>query len=194
MDKKFDELLFSVVDLETTGYIPERNSIIEIGIQQVKNLKLADDFQELICPEKPIPLSITELTGITNDMVVGHPYLDEIESKIVDFLNNTVIVEHSRRDFDLRFLKHSFTTLKEVYHLNTLSLFSELFPTSKKNSLTAAASYFGIKFDDPDLHHHALVDAKICSEILLKLIEELSSRSITCLNDIKTIFGIETFK
>ncbi len=188
----FNEALFSVIDLETSGFSPENNSIIEIGIQQIEHLKLTKTYNSFVYTDDPIELNITKKTGITNEMLMSEPLIEELEPNICKFIQESIIVEHSRNDFDLNFLKNSINCLNKVYHVNTCFLSRELYPNSEENyDLATIASNLNIKNRFP---HHALDDAKTCALILLEIIEDLSNLSLKCLKDLNEAFKIPILK
>ncbi len=91
-------------DLETTGLSPEMDEIIEIGALKVIDGKVADRFMEFVKPEKPISSKITEITGITNEMVSGARKTEDIIKEFVEFCENHVLVGHNIM-FDYKFCK-----------------------------------------------------------------------------------------
>ena len=92
------------VDIETTGCKPMENKIIEIGAVKVKDGKIVDTFSRLIDPECNIPYYITNLTGITNDMVKGQDTIHIVLKEFIDFAEGDVIMGHNIM-FDYSFLK-----------------------------------------------------------------------------------------
>ena len=94
------------VDIETTGIRPKWDRIIEIGAVKVRDGKVVDTFSELICPGVPIPSRITQLTGITNEMVTGKSKIEEVLPRFVEFAENDLLLGHNIR-FDYSFLKQN---------------------------------------------------------------------------------------
>ncbi|WP_291633032.1 exonuclease domain-containing protein, partial [Clostridium sp.] len=95
---------FVVFDLETTGLSSENDRITEIGAVKIENGKIVDRFNEFVNPRMDIPYKITELTGITNDMVAGAGSIEEILPKFLDFASGSVVVAHNA-EFDASFIK-----------------------------------------------------------------------------------------
>ena len=94
------------VDIETTGIRPKWDRIIEIGAVKVRDGKVVDTFSELICTGVPIPSRITQLTGITNEMVTGKSKIEEVLPRFVEFAENDLLLGHNIR-FDYSFLKQN---------------------------------------------------------------------------------------
>ena len=93
-------------DVETTGLDPQENEIIEIGALKVRDGRVAERFMEFIHPQNPISPSITNLTGITNDMVAGARPRRAVVSDFLDFCEDDVLVGHNVT-FDYSFMKSS---------------------------------------------------------------------------------------
>lgn len=92
-------------DLETTGLSPETNEIIEIGALKVQDGKVQERFMEFIMPSEPISARITEITGITNEMVADARRREEVIPAFLDFCGNEVLVGHNII-FDYSFMKN----------------------------------------------------------------------------------------
>ena len=86
---------YCVLDLETTGFSPKTEKITEIGIMKVQNGKVIDKFSTFVNPEKPIPQRVVEVTNITDDMVKGAETIDKIFPKMLDFIEDSVLVAHN---------------------------------------------------------------------------------------------------
>ncbi len=164
---------FIAFDLETTGTVPGTDKIIEIGAVKIRNLEIVDSFDTFVNPHTEISEFISNLTGITNDMVADAP--DE-ESAVRDFIKfcgeNPVLVAHNAR-FDTGFI---FQSLKD-YNINfrfsyfdTVPMCQIMLPELKKHKLNFVAEHFGFDFN----HHRGSDD----SEVLGKIFIELSKRLI----------------
>ena len=125
---------------------------------------------------------------------MDQPSIKDVENDIYDFIENSILVEHSKHDFDLKFLKRNLKTLKGVYHLNTLQLSKELYPNAEEYGLLEIAQFLDIESVDSNSHHHALEDAIVCAKILLEIISDLSQISLHSLEDIANTFKIPVLK
>ncbi|MBD5458731.1 MAG: PHP domain-containing protein, partial [Lachnospiraceae bacterium] len=94
---------FVVFDIETTGFSPVNNRIIEIGAVKVSGGQITGRFSAFVNPEVPIPFEIEKLTGIQDDMVIGEPTIDVILPQFLDFCGDAVLVAHNA-SFDMSFI------------------------------------------------------------------------------------------
>lgn len=188
LNEKGDSLddTFVVFDLETTGFSPKNDKIIEIGAVKIKEGKIIDRFSEFVNPERNIPYKITELTGITDSMVENSETIETILPKFMEFCNGTVLVAHNA-GFDTSFIKHNCTLLNLPYDysvLDTVPLARFLYPELKKVKLNIVAKHLGISLEN---HHRAVDDAKATADILLvcfkKIKEELEINTLEELNN-----------
>ena len=105
---------YVVVDVETTGGRPPFHRVTEIGAVRVQGGEIVDRWQSLINPERPIPQSITALTGISNAMVAGAPVFAEIADAFQDFMGEAIFVAHNVR-FDHGFLAAEYARLERKF-------------------------------------------------------------------------------
>ena len=83
---------YVVFGVEMTGVEPDESEIIEIALVRVVNRKPKNWYTRLIKPKVPIADEITLLSGITNDMLVDKPYIEEVIDEILDFIGDSVII------------------------------------------------------------------------------------------------------
>lgn len=151
-------------DLETTGLNVETDCIIEIGALKVRNGKVVERFMEFLKPEKPISPMISNITGITNEMVLHARDTDDIIRDFIAFCENDVLVGHNIM-FDYKFMKkyannHGFTFEKSG--IDTLKISRKCLCQLDSKSLGALCDYYHI--DNPAAHRayfDALSTAKI---------------------------------
>lgn len=173
MNTPLDKAKFVVCDVETTGLNPRFDSIIEITLVKIENLKIVDKFSTLVNPERPIPYFITQLTGITNSHVQNSPTFSEISFRIKDFLKDSIFVAHNAK-FDYGFLTHSFLRNEEypiqIPTICTRLASKRIFPGLKSYSLDSLLKFMKIK--NPNAHR-ALGDALSTARLFLKMIDEV---------------------
>ena len=174
---------FVVFDLETTGFSPSKNQIIEIGAVKVVNGSIAQRFSTFVNPKVPIPFEIEQLTSINDDMVLDAPVIDEILPKFMEFCQDAVMVAHNA-DFDMSFIKHNCSTQGlecEKTVLDTVALSRVLLPSLNRFKLDTVAKALNISL----AHHHRAVDAAACTaEIFVKLVEMLRDRGVETMEDL----------
>lgn len=173
------DLDFTVVDVETTGWAPEDAGITEIGAVRVHRGTIAGEFGSLVNPGTPVPPAITELTGISDQMLASAPPVADVLPGLLEFADGSVLAAHNA-PFDLRFLiaacagsGHQWPAF-EV--LDTVRLARHLMVTPEEvpdRKLATLARYF----DTPVLpSHRALADAQATAIVLRELLGRLASR------------------
>ncbi|MEL6806000.1 MAG: 3'-5' exonuclease, partial [Bacteroidota bacterium] len=150
--------LYAIVDVETTGGRATRHRLTEIGIVLFDGEKVIDTFESLINPQTYIPAGITELTGITQEMVEDAPKFHEIAKRIVEMTQGAVFVAHNV-SFDYEFLRNEFKRLGYTFSrrkLCTVRLSRKAFPGLRSYSLGNLIRHFGLEVS---ARHRALADA-----------------------------------
>lgn len=173
------ETEFVVFDLETTGAKTPPCRITEIGAYRVKNGEIAEEFHTLVNPETPIPSFITQLTGISNQMVRSAPKFREVAHDFLDFIGDSVLVAHNA-SFDLRFLNYEIGKMYAAYrvsnaHLCTVQLSRKLLPNVENHRLKTLAEYFSVALVN---HHRATDDARATAHIFVEFLNELDARGV----------------
>ena len=159
---------FVAFDLETTGLSSKTDRIIEIGAVILKDGKEIDRFQTFVDPERHLERKIVELTGITEEMLVGAPKIEEVLPKFLDFIGDRVLVAHNS-DFDTGFIRAECARQGFDYHYtaaDTLILSQNLLRHLNKFKLDIVSNALNL----PDFNHHrAGDDAMTCGLIMTKL-------------------------
>lgn len=161
---------YVVIDLEMTGLSAKTDQIIEIGAIKVQNNQVADTMECLVNPRCKIPTRVSELTGITDEMVQRGMDRDEAVEKLLDFIDGNILVGHNI-NFDYSFLKQWAVNHKRPLELkacDTLKLARVLLPPEQSKKLEALCGYFQI---ERKREHRALDDAMETCQIFEKLKE-----------------------
>jgi DNA polymerase III subunit epsilon len=97
---------YIVLDIETTGLDPKCEEILEIGAVKVVDGRIVEEFNQLIRPTKVISDFITNLTGITNEMVEDEALIDVVLADFIKFIGDTpCLIGHNIDRFDLPFIQ-----------------------------------------------------------------------------------------
>ena len=135
------------LDIETTGLSSENDAITEIGAVRFSNRRIEAEWSTLINPGRRIPPEITQLTGITNEMVSNAPGIEVVYRQFLDFIGDSKLVAHNA-NFDLGFLynygKH-FTYTLENEVVDTLQLSIEKLRDLENHRLQTLIRHFGIR-------------------------------------------------
>lgn len=178
-----------VFDIETTGLSQATERITEIGAVRLHNLEIVEEFNTFVNPEKHIPENITELTGITDEMVVDAPCEKDAVTSFLEFCGDAPLIAHNA-DFDTSFIRIACERNKINFHnpyIDSLKLCKAAIPNKKKYTLDAMADELGCGDFN---HHRASDDAKMLAMIFIKLIDISSKgRTIEKLGDLNSAMG-----
>ncbi len=178
---------FVVFDIETTGFSPVNNRIIEIGAVKVSGGKVADRFSTFVNPQVPIPFEIEKLTGIRDDMVTEAPLIEEILPQFLNFADGCVLVAHNA-GFDMSFILENARRLgiplAECTYVDTVGIARVLLPDQAKHTLDAVAKTLNISLEN---HHRAVDDAECTAWIFLKFIQMLKDKKIHTLAELNEL-------
>ncbi|MBK6611280.1 MAG: hypothetical protein IPG29_10405 [Sphingobacteriales bacterium] len=153
-----DNYEFTVVDIEATGGSAQRDRITEIAVYRFNGNTITQQFCTLINPSVLIPPFITQLTGITNEMVANAPTFDAVAQELLNITQNAILVAHNAQ-YDYAFIRSEFKRLGIAFNmpkLCTVKLSRELLPHRTTFGLDALCTDLAIPLDD---HHRAYSDA-----------------------------------
>ena len=180
---------YVVFDLETTGFSSIKDKIIEIGAVKVENGVITDKFSTFVNPKVPIPFEITNLTGITDDMVMEAPDIETILPQFLEFVGDAVLVAHNA-SFDVSFIEQNCRyqdITPDFTSVDTVAMARILLPTLSKFKLNVVANALHISLEN---HHRAVDDAGATAEIFVKFVEMLRARNIKTLTKLNQ-FGAQ---
>ncbi len=181
---------YVVFDIETTGFSPVDNRIIEIGAVKVCKGAVTERFSTFVNPKVPIPFEIEKLTGIRDDMVQDAPVIEEVLPRFLEFGKGCVLVAHNA-GFDMSFILENARRLglsmnedgKPTY-VDTVGIARVLLPNQAKHTLDAVAKTLNISLDN---HHRAVDDAECTAWIFVKLIQMLTDREVYTLTELNAL-------
>ncbi len=160
--------IFVAIDVETTGLSPLQNELIEISAIKYLGNKKIDTFTTLIKPKVRIPYYITNITGITNEMVKNSPFVEEVMPNLIQFIGNNPIVAHNA-NFDYKFIQsYSNNSFSKNKLIDTVQIGRKLYPHLANHKLGTIAKHIGITEDG---FHRAEFDCECCAKIYMKYLE-----------------------
>ena len=177
---------YVVFDIETTGFSPEKNQIIEIGAVKVIDGKITDKFSTFVNPDVPIPFEIEQLTGINDNMVLDSPQIDVILPQFLDFCEGCALVAHNA-SFDVSFISYQAKQQGIFFAptvLDTVAIARHLLPQLNRFKLDTVAKALNISLEN---HHRAVDDAGATAEIFVKFVEMLRDRGVEDLDQLNSM-------
>ena len=177
---------YTVLDLEMTGLAEKNNKIIEIGAVKVRDGKKIDTYGTLVNPHVKIEPMVTELTGITDEMLLQGEEEDVAVERLLRFIGSDRLVGHNV-SFDYRFIKQWAVNKKipmEMSACDTLKMARALLPEEQRKKLESLCEYFHIE----RVHaHRALDDAIETWQVYEKLADMAEERGMTELFEVQPL-------
>lgn len=168
---------YVVFDIETTGFSPVTNRIIEIGAVKVESGQITDRFSAFVNPQVPIPFEIEKLTGISDSMVIDADTIEVVLPRFLEFVGDAALVAHNA-SFDVGFIKENAKRQNiavDFTYVDTVGIARTLLTGQAKYTLDAVAKTLKISLEN---HHRAVDDAECTAEIFLKFIEMLKKDDV----------------
>ncbi|MCR5283764.1 MAG: 3'-5' exonuclease [Lachnospiraceae bacterium] len=181
-----------VLDLETTGLLKKTDKIIEVGALKIRGGEVVDTFSRLIDPGFPLSEAVSNLTGITRDMLAGQPQFTEVADELEAFLEDDILIGHSITT-DFAFLKKAFVDAKPKGYvfakkgIDTLRLSRVFLPADEKKTLSAACAHFGYTFKP----HRAVEDARANWFLFQKLSEQFGEKEPGLFEPKELVFSVK---
>ncbi len=177
---------YVVFDIETTGFSPVNDKIIEIGAVKVREGEILERFSSFVNPDTPIPFEIEKLTGINDSMVMDAPFIDEVLPEFLAFCEGCALVAHNA-NFDMGFIKENAlrqNIKREFTYVDTVGIARVLLPHQAKHTLDAVAKALGVSLEN---HHRAVDDAEATAEIFIKFISMLKEEGADTLAKVNAL-------
>ncbi len=177
MNETKNKIIFSIIDIETTGGKYNEEGVTEIAIYKFDGLEIVDQFISLINPEKPIQPFVVNLTGINSNMLRSAPKFYEVAKRIIEITTDTIVVAHNA-SFDYRILQMEFDRLGYAFERKTLctvELAKKLIPNQNSYSLGKLSRSLGIAVSD---RHRASGDAYATVKLFKLLLSKDKTKSI----------------
>ena len=183
---------YVVFDFETTGFnAGGGDTIIEIGAVKLLNGEIIDKFSELIDPGREVPQKITDVTGITTEMVQGKDNEETVVKRFIEWFKDLPMVAHNAK-FDTSFLemayqKYNLGEFKNTV-IDTLELSRALDTDVARHSLSALVKRYNVPFDE-DSHHRGDYDAEATAYVYHKMMKKLYDRGFRTINAIPNLIS-----
>ena len=180
---------FCVFDTETTGLDPGVEYLTEIGAVIVRNGEVVEEFDTFVKPGKPITTKITELTGITNEMVADAPGEKEALEAFLRFADGRILVAHNAHAFDIRFLKaaakRSGISFEPTY-IDTLTMAQAMYPGLHNYKQGTINKHLELPSYEA---HRACEDSAALGRIFCVMLSDLAEKEVTTVEGINTGLG-----
>lgn len=179
-DYKLFDQEYVVYDTETTGLNSGVDQMIEIGAVKVKNDEIIDRFDELIACPTPLPKIITELTNITDEMLVGKDSEENVTKRFLEFVGDLPLVAHNAQ-FDISFINSAVKkyNLGEFNNtvIDTMGMARNMYPEWRNHKLSTLVKNLNVEWDE-DKHHRADYDCEGTSKCFYQMLYELKRQNI----------------
>lgn len=170
---------FIAFDIETTGFLPGIDQIVELGAVSYVAGKPDAVFSTLINPGISMPEAASRVNGITDEMLVSKPTIDKILQSFAEFCGNDVVVAHNA-PFDVQFLTADIQKFETVAPtgiiLDTLPMARKVLPGLANYKLGTLVEHFQIKAGEL---HRAEADAIYCAEVFWRMVQKISNNGDT---------------
>lgn len=162
--------IFVAIDVETTGLSPFQNELIEVSAIKYNGKEKIDTFTTLIKPKAKIPYYITNITGITNNMVQNSPNVEDVMPKLIKFIGNSPIIAHNAK-FDYSFIQnYSNNAFSKNTLIDTVQIGRKLYPNLPNYKLGTIARHIGITEDG---FHRAEFDCECCAKVYVEYLRAM---------------------
>lgn len=186
-DRPLRDLCFVVFDSETTGLLPHKDEVVQLGAVRVLRGRIIEGevMDQLVNPGIPIPPGSTKVHGVTDAMVAGAPDIAEVGRAFHHFAKDAVIVAHNA-PFDMAFLRRHAGRMGVTWDhpiLDTVLVSAVVFGASETHTLDALCDRLGVTIP-PELRHTALGDARATAEVLCRMLPMLEARGLTTFGEV----------
>lgn len=170
---------YVVLDIETTGLSPVQNEIIELSALKVVNGKIKEEYTQLVKPSGWVSSFITNLTGITREMLSDAPHISEALVEFTDFCSDSIIMGHNVT-FDINFIDAKLNQFHNKSfnndYIDTLKIARRMLPQLKSRKLGLIAEHFGFNTDGMHRGLKDCVVTNLCYQKFVELKQEQDSQ------------------
>ncbi len=182
-----EEENYIVFDIETTGFDPYKDRIIEIGAVKMQGSKVIERYSTFLNPQIPIPKHIKELTGINDDMVKDAPIIEDALPEFLEFIGDSTLVAHNA-NFDVGFISQKAQNMGieiDPPVIDTLQWSRNIRKDKSRHGLKNICKDYNINLDN---HHRAVDDAEATAEIFKRFINIVIKENAYYLTEVDKIF------
>ena len=184
IDMPFDDAIYTVFDIETTGLSVNFDKIIEIAAVKIQNNHIIDEYQTYVNPQRELSMLTTRITSIKNVDVVDAPLIDTVIHEFHEFSKDTVLVAHNAH-FDVGFIESEYkqhnVKHNKLSYVDTLSIARNCYSKElKRFNLKAVSRHFNV---DLTQHHRAIYDTRATADIFLHMLRDARRVGITNVKD-----------
>ncbi|MGM8364102.1 PolC-type DNA polymerase III [Virgibacillus sp. W0181] len=188
-DIDLKDATYVVFDVETTGLSAVYDTIIELAGVKIYQGEIIDRFESFANPHKALSSRITEITGITDDMLIDAPEVNNVLRDFHEWMGDSILVAHNA-SFDIGFLNEGFKRIEieQVKNsvIDTLELARFLYPDLGNHRLNTLCKLLDIELTQ---HHRAIYDAEATGYLFWKFVQELINKAITNHNELNDHMG-----
>ncbi len=181
-DRLIDDTVV-VLDFETTGLNPQQDRVIEIGAVKLQAGRIIDSLSMMVDPGVPLPPVITQITGISDAMLIGQEKAATALPKLMAFIGDCPLAAHNAA-FDCAFLESELARLGLSYstaQIDTLFFAQKLYPELRRYRLASVCKHLGISLKNA---HRAVNDATATAQILARMFDAAKAKGAAKLSDI----------
>ncbi|MCC6278182.1 MAG: 3'-5' exonuclease [Oligoflexia bacterium] len=165
---------FVAFDIETTGFLPRVDHIVEIAAVRFEGSQILESFSTLIQPPIPIPPEATRVHGITNDMVRGKPTIDQALIQFSEFCGTDTLVAHNA-PFDVEFIKadvekHEVPAPAGLI-LDSCLMARKVIPGAPNYRLGTLVTFLQISANGN--YHRAEADSRYCGQLFSQMLTRI---------------------
>ncbi|TDL97761.1 PolC-type DNA polymerase III [Macrococcus brunensis] len=179
IDRNLNSSSYVVFDVETTGLSSQYDKIIELAAVKVQNGEIIDKFESFSNPGELLNETIKQLTGITDDMLVDAPPIEDVLPRFKEWVGDAIYVAHNA-SFDMGFIDTGYDRLglgaSENGVIDTLELSRTINTELGKHGLNFLAKKYGVELTQ---HHRAIYDAETTAHIFVKMLKQMEERGVT---------------
>lgn len=184
IDMSFEDAVYTVYDIETTGLSVLNDKIIEIAAVKIKDNHIVDEYQTYVNPQRQLSMLTTRLTSIKNSDVINAPLIDSVIHEFHEFSKGTILVAHNAQ-FDVGFIENEYKNHNIDYgtltYIDTLSIARNCYSNElKRFNLKAVSRYFKVELTQ---HHRAIYDTRATADVFLHMLRDARKVGIKNIKD-----------